>query len=153
MASMKLLIQRVSRGAVRIGGTTVGQIGQGFVVFIGIRAEDTLEDARHLAQRTASLRIFTDADQRMNQSLQDIGGGALVISQFTLYADTRKGNRPSFIRAGPPELAASLYAAYIAALREILGVDRVATGHFGADMEVEIINDGPVTIAITTDDP
>lgn len=148
---MKALIQRVSRGAVRIDGSCVGEVGRGFVVLLGVRAEDTETDARTLAQKTASLRVFPDADGKMNLSLQDIAGGVLVISQFTLYADTRKGNRPSFIGAGPPALAEHLYQVFIDALRAGLGPERVATGRFGASMQVELVNDGPVTIELTTD--
>ncbi|MCE9616214.1 MAG: D-tyrosyl-tRNA(Tyr) deacylase [Lentisphaerae bacterium] len=149
---MKVLIQRVTRGSVCIDGVEVGAVAKGVVVFLGVRAGDAEADALHLAQKTASLRIFADAEHRMNLALQEVGGGALVISQFTLYADTRKGNRPSFIRAGPPDLAEALYNRYVDALRAILTPERVATGRFGAMMAVEIHNDGPVTIELTTDD-
>ncbi len=148
---MKILIQRASRGAVRIDGETVGQVGRGFVILVGVRAGDDEAAATHLAQKTIALRVFADATGKMNLSLQNIGGGVLVISQFTLYADTRKGNRPSFIRAAPPDLADRLYNHYVEALRASLGPDRVATGRFGASMEVELINDGPVTIELNTD--
>lgn len=148
---MKALIQRVSRGSVTIDGELAGAIERGFVVLVGVRDGDTLEDARYLARRTAALRVFADDRQRMNRSVIDVGGAVLVISQFTLYADTRKGNRPSFIRAGDPELAQQLYEAYINALREQIGPARVAAGRFGAMMEVLIVNDGPVTIELTTD--
>ena len=148
---MKVLVQRVSRGAVRIDGECVGTVGRGFVALVGVRAEDREEDAVHLAQKTAALRVFPDAQDRMNLALAEVGGGVLAVSQFTLYADTHKGNRPSFIRAGPPELALRLYERYVEALRAILGPDRVATGRFAARMEVELVNDGPVTIELTTD--
>ena len=148
---MKALIQRVRRGSVTIEGTCRGEIQKGYVVLLGVRTGDGAEDARMLAQRTLSLRIFPDAQNRMNRSVEDVEGDILVIPQFTLYADTRKGNRPSFIRAGDPEIAKALYEDYVAALRRGLAETRVQTGQFGADMEVEIINDGPVTIELTTD--
>ena len=148
---MKALIQRVRRGSVTIEGTCCGEIQKGYVVLLGVRTGDVAEDARMLAQRSLSLRIFPDAQNRMNRSVEDVEGDILVIPQFTLYADTRKGNRPSFIRAGDPEIAKALYEDYVAALRRGLAETRVQTGQFGADMEVEIINDGPVTIELTTD--
>lgn len=148
---MKALIQRVSSGRVAIDGNTAGEIGQGFVVLLGVRPEDTSEDARYLAHKTVNLRVFKDSAGKMNRSLDDAHGGALVISQFTLYADTRKGNRPSFIGAAPPEQAEELYEEYVAALRRGIGADRVKTGRFGADMDVTIHNDGPVTVELTTD--
>lgn len=148
---MKVLIQRVSRGSVTIDGTVMGETGRGYVVLLGVRDGDAEEDARYLASRTINLRVFPDNEQKMNLSIQDINGGILVISQFTLYADTRKGNRPGFAGAGAPELAKHLYETYIISLRAELGEDRVKTGVFGAMMSVEIINDGPVTIELTTD--
>ncbi|MEI6808340.1 MAG: D-aminoacyl-tRNA deacylase [bacterium] len=148
---MKALIQRVIRGSVTIGGGIVGDIGPGFVVFIGVRHGDTNIDATHLADKTANLRIFADENDKMNRSLLDTGRQALVVSQFTLYADTRKGNRPSFVQAAAPELAEKLYNLYTDHLRTILGQDRVATGVFRASMTVEIINDGPVTIELSSD--
>jgi len=148
---MKALIQRVARGSVTIEGAAVGSVGNGFVVLLGVRPGDTEDDARYLAHRTANLRVFADAAGKMNLSLDDVGGGVLVVSQFTLYADTRKGNRPSFIGAADPQLANRLYEEYVAALRRALGEARVATGRFGADMTVEIVNDGPVTIELNTD--
>lgn len=148
---MKALIQRVSRGSVTIDGEVTGSVDAGFVVLLGVRPGDTEEDARYLAHRTVNLRVFSDRDGKMNLSLEGIGGGVLVISQFTLYASTRKGNRPSFTGAAEPELAEALYNEYVAALRRALGDDRVATGRFGATMSVEIVNDGPVTIELTTD--
>ena len=148
---MKVLIQRAASGSVSINGETTGRIGIGIVVLVGVRTGDTPADALKLAQRTASLRIFPDAEGRMNRSLADIGGEALVISQFTLYADTRKGNRPSFIRAGDPVIAGNLYNTYIAELARQPGIAHVATGQFGASMQVELINDGPVTVELDTD--
>ncbi len=148
---MKAVIQRVARGSVTIDGEVSGRIERGYVVLLGVRTGDTVDDARYLAQRTVNLRIFPDVQDRMNRSIVDIEGAVLVISQFTLYADTRKGNRPSFIRAGDPEVAEALYEEYVAALRRELGDERVQTGRFAASMEVEIINDGPVTIELNTD--
>ncbi len=148
---MKALIQRVKHGSVTIDNAITGKIGQGYVVLLGVRTDDTIENARKLAQKTVSLRIFSDAADRMNLSIKDISGEILVISQFTLYANTRKGNRPSFIKAGDPKLANDLYVEYVATLRRELGQTRIQTGEFGASMEVEIINDGPVTIELTTD--
>ncbi|MDZ4199004.1 MAG: D-aminoacyl-tRNA deacylase [Kiritimatiellia bacterium] len=145
---MNLLIQRVTDARVRIAGETIGQIGRGFLVLIGIRLSDDETAARSLAARTAALRIFPDDAGRMNRSLRDIAGEVLAISQFTLVADTRKGNRPGFADAAPPEQAEPLYELYVKSLRETLGADRVRTGRFGADMQVELINDGPVTIAL-----
>lgn len=148
---MKVLIQRVARGAVSIAGAGVGRIDRGFVILVGVRTGDAAADAAVLARKTAALRVFPDAEGRMNRSLTDIGGGALVISQFTLYADTRKGNRPSFIRAGDPAAAEDLYNAFIDGLAALIGPDRVQTGRFGGEMQVELVNDGPVTIELTTD--
>lgn len=130
----------------------IGAIARGFVVLIGVRHGDEEKDAEFLAKKTASLRVFPDEDQRMNLSLVDVEGEALVISQFTLYANTCKGNRPSFVGAADPDIAERLYERYVASLRELLGAGRVATGQFGAMMRVEIINDGPVTIELTTDE-
>ena len=148
---MKALIQRVKCGSVTIDGSVKGEIKQGYVVLLGVKTGDREEDARKLAQKTVSLRIFSDENDRMNLSIIDVSGEILVISQFTLYADTRKGNRPSFIRSGNPELAKQLYEEYISSLRSELTEARVQTGIFGASMEVKIINDGPVTIELTTD--
>jgi D-aminoacyl-tRNA deacylase len=150
---MKVLIQRVTRGSVTVDGTVIGTVERGYVVLLGVRPGDTDADARTLAHRTVNLRVFPDEQDKMNRSIEDIGGAILVISQFTLYADTRKGNRPSFIGAAAPELANQLYACYVDALRRALGDARVATGRFGASMQVELINDGPVTIELTTDKP
>ncbi len=148
---MKVLLQRVSHGSVSVNGQVIGSIRAGLVIFVGIRAGDTATDAGTLARKTAALRIFPDAQGRMNRALPDIGGEALVISQFTLYADTRKGCRPSFIHAGDPTAAEALYLHYIAELNNLIGPDRVQTGRFGASMQVGILNDGPVTIELCTD--
>ncbi|OVE74761.1 D-tyrosyl-tRNA(Tyr) deacylase [bacterium E08(2017)] len=147
---MKALIQRVSRGQVTIDGKVNGAIGPGFVVLLGVKEGDTEDNARFLANKTVNLRIFSDENSNMNLSIQDNNGEILVVSQFTLYADTRKGNRPSFSKAGKPELAEKLYELYVDCLRAELGSERIATGSFGAMMEVEIINDGPVTIELET---
>jgi D-tyrosyl-tRNA(Tyr) deacylase len=130
----------------------VGLIGPGYVVLLGVRNGDTGAAAHFLAQKTVNLRIFPDEQQKMNRSIQDIAGEVLVISQFTLYADTRKGNRPGFVDAAPPELAERLYGEYVQALRRALGDNRVATGTFRASMLVEILNDGPVTVELCTDE-
>jgi len=148
---MKLLIQRAASGSVTVNGKTIGQIDRGLVVLVGVRTGDTEADAIKLARRTAALRIFPDDEGRMNRSLADIGGEALVISQFTLYADTRKGDRPSFIRAGDPAIAEALYNTYVAELARQPGIARVAPGQFAASMQVELINDGPVTVDLSTD--
>lgn len=146
---MKVLIQRVTRASVTIDGQVTGRIARGYVVLLGVKNGDTEENALYLANRTVNLRIFSDANDKMNLSIQDINGEILVVSQFTLYADTRKGNRPSFINAAPPDIAEALYNSYVAALRRALGDARVATGTFRAAMSVEIINDGPVTIELS----
>ena len=150
---MKALIQRVARGSVTVEGQVVGKIGRGFVVLLGVKTGDTEEDAKQLAYKTAGLRIFQDENQKMNLSIQDVAGEILVVSQFTLYADTKKGNRPSFTRAAPPEVAEKLYQVYTDVLRKALGESRVATGVFRASMAVEMINDGPVTVELCTDSP
>ena len=149
---MKAIVQRVRQGSVTVDGQVVGQIGRGYVVLLGVKHGDTPENARYLAHRTVGLRIFPDAQDKMNLAVQDVDGQILVVSQFTLYADTQKGNRPSFIRAAPPALAEQLYGVYVDALRAALGHDKVATGTFRASMLVEILNDGPVTIELCTDE-
>jgi D-tyrosyl-tRNA(Tyr) deacylase len=148
---MKAIIQRISRGAVSVDGKTVGAVNQGYVVLLGVRQGDTAADAGFLADKTAGLRIFPDEQGKMNLSVVDIGGGVLVISQFTLYADTRKGNRPGFTDAAAPAEAERLYEVYVEHLRGIMGNDRVATGTFRATMSVELVNEGPVTIELSTD--
>ena len=148
---MKALIQRVSHARVDIGDETVGAIDSGLMVLLGVCNADTADDVSYLARRLISLRIFEDDDGRMNRSVTDTAGSILLISQFTLYADTRKGNRPSFVRAGDPSHAEALYAAMTDALRDLLPPDRVASGRFGANMQVHLCNDGPVTIELSTD--
>jgi D-tyrosyl-tRNA(Tyr) deacylase len=141
---MRLLLQRVTRAAVRVEGETVGQIGPGLVVLVGVGGGDTADVAAVLARRTVDLRIFRDADGKTNLSLLDVGGDVLAVSQFTLYADTSRGRRPSFIRAAPPEQGQALYEVCADAIAA-QGV-RVARGIFGAEMAVELVNDGPMTI-------
>lgn len=143
---MRLVAQRVRSAQVEIDGSTVGSIGPGLVVLVGVRHTDTTESARRLASKVARLRIFGDKEGRMNLPVTEAGGQILVVSQFTLYADTRKGNRPSFLEAADPEMAAGLIADFASALRE-QGIE-VAEGRFGAHMEVTLTNDGPVTIVL-----
>jgi len=143
---MRLVLQRVSSAAVRVDGETIGAIGPGLLVLVGVREGADEGTARRLAAKTAALRVFPDDEGRFNRSLLETHGEALVVSQFTLYADVRRGRRPSFTDAARPEVAEPLVEAYAAAL-EALGV-RVARGRFGAKMEVELVNDGPVTLVI-----
>lgn len=143
---MRAVVQRVSRASVRSGGVVRGEIGAGLVVLLGIAAEDVGVDAERLAAKVARLRVFANADGRFDHSLLDTGGAALVVSQFTLIADTERGNRPSFTGAAAPETAEPLYEDFCEGLRE-LGVP-VETGVFGARMELELVNDGPVTIVL-----
>lgn len=143
---MKAVVQRVTRAAVRVDGRTVGAIEAGMLVLLGVLRDDGPDDARRLAERVARFRFFRDAEDRMNRSALDCGASALVVSQFTLAADGRKGRRPSFDRAAPPERAEPLYEAFVEALRG-LGLS-AATGRFGARMEVELVNDGPVTFVL-----
>ena len=143
---MRALVQRVSRASVTIAGQTIGAIDAGFLVLLGITHSDTPEQATWLAEKVAGLRIFNDADGKMNRDLADIGGAMLIVSQFTLYGDCRKGKRPSFIDAAPPPVAIPLYEAFINGVKA-LGI-RVATGEFGADMKVELVNDGQVTLIV-----
>jgi len=145
---VRALLQRTTGASVRVDGETVGAIGAGLVVLLGVGPDDDEPTADGLARRISELRIFDDADGRTNLSLIDVGGAALVVSQFTLYADTRRGRRPGFTGAAAPELAERLYLRFAATLRE-LGVE-VATGLFGAVMAVELVNDGPFTIWLDT---
>ena len=147
---MKAILQRVLRASVSVKGTTVGQTGPGLVVLVGAEEGDTIEDARYLADKIAGLRIFSDEDGKFNLSLRDTGGEILVVSQFTLIADTRKGRRPSFTRAAPPEEADSLIRKFTDLLLST-GL-RVETGQFQSHMLVEIHNDGPVTIPLDSRD-
>lgn len=148
---MKILLQRVSAGSVSVEGEIVGEIGAGVVLLVGITHTDSEAEVTKLAQKVAHLRIFEDENGKFNLSLLDTGGEALVVSQFTLYADARKGRRPSFTAAARPEHAAPLVDLFADRLRA-LGVPRVATGHFGASMLVNIANDGPVTIWLDSEE-
>jgi len=143
---MRAVLQRVTRGSVTVDGEIVGQIGCGLVVLLGVEQDDTVADAQQLADKTIQLRIFDDAEGKMNLSLAETGGAMLVVSQFTLLGDCRKGRRPSFIQAAPPELAEQLYETFVAAVG-VQGI-KVATGKFKTMMQVELVNDGPVTILI-----
>ena len=148
---MRTVIQRVRHASVTIEGRVKSEIGQGLLILVGVEDSDTQEDVNWLAQKIAALRIFDDAEGVMNLSLSDIGGEALVVSQFTLWASYKKGNRPSYIRASRPDKAIPMYEAFCARLSEVLGRP-VGTGEFGADMKVELLNDGPVTICMDTHD-
>lgn len=145
---MRVVVQRVTHGEVAVDGATTGTINRGFVILLGIRTGDTEEDALFLADKCAALRIFNDEEGKMNRSLDDVGGSALVVSQFTLYGDARKGNRPGFSDAARPVEAIPLYETFVQRMRSTLGAERVHTGTFGAHMLVTIGNDGPVTIII-----
>lgn len=145
---MRVLLQRVSRAAVSVRGTTVGEIGPGYLLLVGVGLGERAEDVQWLARKVATLRVFEDADGKMNRALGDAGGEALVVPQFTLYADTSGGRRPSWIRAAPPEEARAWVQAFAEAL-EAQGV-AVRRGSFQEHMEVELVNDGPVTIVLDT---
>lgn len=142
---MRFVIQRVSEASVKIDGAVYSRIQKGFMVLVGIEEADTKEDAEWLCHKLVSLRIFSDADDKMNLSLQDVNGEVLLVSQFTLFASTKKGNRPSFIKSAKPDIATPLYEYCIQQLTTLLNKP-VKTGQFGADMKVGLINDGPVTI-------
>ncbi|HVO42477.1 MAG TPA: D-aminoacyl-tRNA deacylase [Aggregatilineales bacterium] len=144
---MKTVIQRVNRASVTIDGETVGAIDRGLVILVGVGPNDSDADARWLASKIAVMRIFEDDDGKFNRSLLDVGGSALVVSQFTLYADAVQGRRPSFFKAAPPAMADALISRFVTYLHEA-GVPCVETGRFGARMLVEIYNDGPVTILL-----
>ena len=143
---MRAVVQRVTRARVVIDGEAVGDIGQGLLVLLGVTHSDTAEVAAWLADKIVGLRVFNDADGKMNLSVADVGGGVLVVSQFTLYGDCQKGRRPSFIDAARPEVAIPLYEAFVNGVKA-LGVPP-ATGRFGAMMQVELVNDGPVTLIV-----
>ncbi len=144
---MKVVIQRVSEASVTIDGKVNGSIEKGLMVLVGVETEDTKDDVQWLCQKIVNLRIFDDAEGVMNHSLLDIGGNILVISQFTLHASTKKGNRPSYIQAARPEISIPLYEQFVEQLKLLTGLD-IQTGIFGADMKVALVNDGPVTIII-----
>lgn len=148
---MKAVIQRVTTASVSVDGEVIGAIGNGFLILLGVCEGDTYDDAEILARKTANLRVFEDEGGKMNKSLLDCGYSALVISQFTLCADCKKGNRPSFIKAASPDDAIPLYELYMEKLREN-GVENVQHGEFGADMKVSLLNDGPVTILYDTNE-
>lgn len=148
---MRAVIQRVSQASCKVNGDITGAINKGFLVLLGIETDDTLQDVEWLAQKIANMRIFNDEKGLMNKSLADVDGDILLISQFTLVANTKKGNRPSFIRASKPDHAIPLYEEMIAQLFKLLG-KKIETGIFGADMQIELINDGPVTIMMNTKD-
>jgi len=142
---MRFVIQRVSEASVKIDGTIYSEIEKGFLVLVGVEETDTKEDADWLCQKLIGMRIFSDADDKMNLSLQDIKGNVLLVSQFTLFASTKKGNRPSFIKSAKPDVAIPLYEYCIQQLSQLLNKP-IKTGRFGADMKVSLVNDGPVTI-------
>ena len=143
---MRAVLQRVTRASVRVSGEPVGEIGLGLVVLLGIARDDAEQDIDYLVEKIAALRVFDDAEGRMNLSVAEVGGALLVVSQFTLYGDVRRGRRPSWIEAAPPETAEPLYESFVAAARRL--VSRVETGSFRAMMQVELVNDGPVTILL-----
>lgn len=145
---MKAWIQRVARASVTIDGECVSRIDRGYLVLLGVTQTDTDAEADRIAERIPVLRLFTDERGLMNLSLEDVGGSVIVVSQFTLYADTAHGRRPGFSNAARPEQANPLYERVVAKLRERLGAKRVGTGRFGADMAVELVNDGPVSVEI-----
>jgi D-tyrosyl-tRNA(Tyr) deacylase len=146
---MRAVVQRVAQARVKVGDEVVGQIDKGLLILLGITHGDTERQARWLADKIAGLRIFNDSDEKMNLSLADVQGGMLIVSQFTLYGDCRKGRRPSFIEAADPKLAEPLYEFFANCIRA-LGIP-VATGRFGAMMQVELINDGPVTLIVESE--
>ncbi|HEX5003807.1 MAG TPA: D-aminoacyl-tRNA deacylase [Gemmatimonadales bacterium] len=143
---MRVVLQRVSRASVSVGGRVTGAIGRGYLLLAGFHTSDTAAQADWMAAKVAGLRLFPDPDGKMNLGLADVDGGVLVVSQFTLYGDTERGRRPSFLEAARPELAVPLYARFLELLRAA-GL-RVESGEFGADMQVELLNDGPVTLIL-----
>ncbi|MBP5320328.1 MAG: D-tyrosyl-tRNA(Tyr) deacylase [Kiritimatiellae bacterium] len=148
---MKAWLQRVSEASVTVEGERIAAIGKGLLVLLGVTHSDTEADAEKIAEKIPLLRIFEDEKGLMNLSLMDIGGSVIIVSQFTLYADTAKGRRPSFVQAARPEQANPLYERVVAQLRKTLGPDRVGTGRFQTDMKVHLVNDGPVSIELRTD--
>ncbi len=147
---MRAVIQRVSRAQVSVDDEVVGSCGRGYLILLGVGAGDTEDDVERLWRKIFKMRIMSDEDGKTNLSLADVDGGVLVVSQFTLYADTRKGNRPSFTDAAPPSLAIPLYERFCELAEADLGSERVGRGIFGADMQVELVNDGPFTITLET---
>jgi len=148
---MRIIIQRVSEGSVTINNLIHNAIGQGYVVLVGFEESDKEDDLQWIAKKIVDMRIFSDSEGKMNLSIQDVGGEILLISQFTLFASTKKGNRPSFIRSAKPDIAIPLYEQFLVILNSHLP-DRIKTGIFGADMKVALINDGPVTITMDSKD-
>ena len=146
---MRAVIQRVSHASVTIDGAVKSKIGQGFLILLGVCDEDSMEDVEWLVKKVANLRVFGDENDVMNLSIQDVGGNALIVSQFTLFASYKKGNRPSWFKAGSHEHSIPLYEAFCSQLSAAIG-KTVGTGEFGADMKVELLNDGPVTICMDT---
>jgi D-aminoacyl-tRNA deacylase len=145
---MRVVLQRVARAAVRVGDRTVGQISQGFLVLAGFAPTDTDAQLIWMAEKILGLRVFGDADGKMNRDLTEARGGVLVVSQFTLYGDASKGRRPSFVDAAPPEQARNLYERFVELLKTKAGTTAIETGEFGAMMDVELVNDGPVTLIL-----
>ncbi|MEQ3498567.1 D-aminoacyl-tRNA deacylase [Tenacibaculum sp. SSH1-16] len=148
---MKIVIQRVSKASVTIEGERVAKIQQGLLILLGIVTEDTPDDIKWLSNKITNLRIFNDEEGVMNKSIKDINGDAIIVSQFTLHASTKKGNRPSYIKAAKPDVAIPLYEKFVQQIEIDLG-KKVQTGQFGADMKVELLNDGPITIIIDSKD-
>ncbi len=146
---MRVVVQRVQRARVRVGNETIGEIGQGLLLFVGFTHDDSEPDLTYMVDKITNLRIFEDPDGKMNDSLLDVGGAILSVSQFTLYGDARKGRRPNFMEAARPEVAEPLYDRFTELLRDTGMIIR--TGKFGAMMEVELVNDGPVTLTLDTD--
>ena len=147
---MKAWVQRVSEASVTIDGEAVSSIGQGFLVLLGVTHSDTVREADDIAARIATLRIFEDANGKSNLSVEDVGGSVIVVSQFTLYADTAHGRRPGYSAAAPRPVAEPLYEHVVARLRDRLGPERVGTGRFGADMKVRLLNDGPFSVELVS---
>ena len=149
---MRALIQRVKRSSVNINGRVHSSIGKGILVLLGVKEGDLEQDAIHVAEKCAALRIFDDSDGKMNLSVRDVDGEVLVVSQFTLYGDTRRGNRPSYSGAASPLLAESLYEKYISEMKRLVGNQKIQSGVFRAMMDVELVNDGPVTVIVESKD-
>ncbi len=148
---MRAVIQRVSHGSVKVGNNYFREIGNGMVVLVGVHKDDSEQDATKLAEKICNLRIFNDENEKLNLSIMDVGGELLIISQFTLYGDCKRGNRPSFTDSANAEKGNALYEIFVKECKKILGEERVKTGIFGAMMTIEIINEGPVTILVHTD--
>jgi D-tyrosyl-tRNA(Tyr) deacylase len=145
---VRVVLQRVSRAHVRVAGETVGAVDRGFLALVGFAPGDTDDTLAWMADKILQLRVFSDAEDKMNLALADVNGGVLVVSQFTLYGDAAKGRRPSFIGAAPPEQAQALYDCFVAMMKDHAGTIPIATGRFGAMMDVELVNDGPVTLIL-----